>query len=369
VLRRRCHRPGSNGARGAIGAAPPRADQLAQFLTRYLFAALGLAYFNLGEPPRTSPWIGVALMNAVLAGYFLVTTVLLWHARRRLQAPWRWRAAMWVDLLVTSVAVLADASFLSPIYLTYLVVILGNGMRYGSPLFAEGALGGLLLGALVLAWRLSAEPAALNLTTLYFFLLGGILVLYAYALSLNLERTRCQLEAERSLDALTGLLNRRALREQADTLFHGLRRGEHSGFAVLFADLDRFKQVNDSLGHHAGDRVLAEVARLIAANVRAGDIAARYGGDEFLLLLPGADLGQARRVAQRLQEALAVWSVAQGVGVSLSVGLARAPEHGNDLETLLMRVDEVLYRCKQDPRRGQVRSVEPQPAYAGAPEA
>jgi diguanylate cyclase (GGDEF)-like protein len=115
---------------------------------------------------------------------------------------------------------------------------------------------------------------------------------------------------------------------------------------VLFADLDRFKAVNDIRGHHVGDRVLAEIARLIGQEVRASDVLARFGGDEFVLLLPETDALQAQQIARRLQDAVAQWAQQQAIDISLSVGLGHAPQHGQDLKSVLEHVDQEMYQNK-----------------------
>ena len=115
---------------------------------------------------------------------------------------------------------------------------------------------------------------------------------------------------------MTGLLNRRGLYEKSGKLFRAQDLGRHS-VTVLFADLDGFKSINDTLGHPAGDKVLREVALMVGASMRASDIAARFGGDEFVMLLPDCPLDDAMHVAGRLQQAVADW--AAGVGITLSV--------------------------------------------------
>jgi diguanylate cyclase (GGDEF)-like protein len=340
-----------------LARAPSWETQRAQFITRYLFWALGLAYFNLGGAPPVSAWAGLTVVNAVLVLYGALVTFFLWHARRALQAPWRWRAAMWVDLATATFAVLADPTVLSPGYLAYIMVILGNGMRYGLAFYAEAVVGSFVLGALALTWQLMNHSGALSFSTIFFLLFGAIIVVYAYSLMAGFEKARRQLEAERSIDVLTGLLNRRALYERAEDLFRALEHGD-GRLAVLFADLDRFKSVNDTRGHHAGDRVLADIARMIAAAVRRVDVVARYGGDEFILLLPETDLDRATVVARRLQEGVAGWSREQEIDLSFSIGLAQAPHHGSDLKTLLQRVDQAMYRSKLNRGRGGILRVE-----------
>ncbi len=326
---------------------PSWGPQRTQFLTRYFFLALGVLYFSVGPPPRHSDLVNPTVLFAGLALYGALVTAFFWHARRRVHSPLRWHVMQWIDLTGITFAILADPIVVSPAFVLYVVVILGNGLRYGLRYFAEGVVGSFILGVSALLVRLADFYRVLSMTTAYFVLFGAILVLYAYALMTGLDRARRQLEAERSRDVLTGLLNRRALYEQAEPLFQRARAGEDKpGLAVLFADLDRFKAVNDTLGHHVGDRVLADIARLLAQEVRASDLLARFGGDEFVLVMPDTDLARARQVAERLRAAVAQWAQEQGTDISVSFGIGDAPQHGQDLRAVLEHVDQAMYQSK-----------------------
>ena len=336
---------------------PPWEEQRAQFLTRYLFWALGLAYFHFHPGPLAADgWTGLSSINVVLELYVLLVTVYFWHARQALHSPRRWRVALWTDLAAVSYAVIADPVVISPAYLVYIMVILGNGMRYGLRFFQEAVAGSFVLSLTALFWRQPTLPELITLHSVFFALFGGIIVLYAHALTRGLERVHLQLERERCTDVLTGLLNRRALYERAEELFKRLERGDQP-LVVLFADVDRFKRVNDTHGHHVGDRVLAEVARLLHGAVRGTDVVGRFGGDEFVLLLPDTPLDGGTAVAQRLQQVLRDWSDAQQLDLSLSIGLGRAPEHGHDLKTVLERVDQAMYRIKSGRSQGGILQV------------
>jgi diguanylate cyclase (GGDEF)-like protein/PAS domain S-box-containing protein len=152
-------------------------------------------------------------------------------------------------------------------------------------------------------------------------------------------------------DYLTGLGNRPHFTDQIDEL---LTVEDVGGAAVLFFDIDRFKVVNDSLGHDAGDRMLIAVAEQLLATIRPGDIAARFGGDEFVVGLVGvSDDETAVAEAQRLMDALNMRLMLDGheVPVSVSMGVA-LPTPGADAEALLTRADSAMYRAKS---RGKAR--------------
>ncbi len=148
-------------------------------------------------------------------------------------------------------------------------------------------------------------------------------------------------------DPLTGLVNRTVL---LDRLTQLLARRDSSGvLAVMFLDLDGFKQVNDRLGHATGDALLQHVAARLGAAVRDGDTVCRFGGDEFVVLcpgLPGAD--EAERMAERLLEAVATPLARTGdaVAVTASIGLTLAPDAPLEAAALLKRADQAMYAAK-----------------------
>ncbi|MEF7617049.1 GGDEF and EAL domain-containing protein [Aquincola sp. MAHUQ-54] len=171
------------------------------------------------------------------------------------------------------------------------------------------------------------------------------------ALALDRERSRLRIRKLAFYDALTGLPNRSLLHAKADQAIAGAMRNG-TPLAVLFIDLDRFKQVNDSLGHPAGDELLRHVARCLQAEVRGSDIAGRLSGDEFVVVLPQCDATQATDAVERLQAGLATACEVGGVTLrpSASVGIAMFPADGRDMETLLHRADMAMYQAKNGGR-------------------
>ncbi len=163
-----------------------------------------------------------------------------------------------------------------------------------------------------------------------------------------LRRQRDQLRALAERDALTGLPNRRALQAALLRRLDDARLHRHP-LSVLFFDLDHFKRVNDSHGHAAGDEVLVEFSRRLVRGLREGDIAFRQGGEEFVVLLPGADHGVALGIAERLRASVAGTPMPSRAGpldVSASIGLATLRD-GDSPERLLARADAAMYRAKQ----------------------
>jgi len=164
------------------------------------------------------------------------------------------------------------------------------------------------------------------------------------------DRKRAEEELHRQAlhDALTGLPNRTLL---GDRLGHALTaaRRARTPLALFLLDLDRFKEVNDTLGHDAGDALLQEVSQRIQGALRASDTVARLGGDEFAVLLPDADVESAVGAARKLLAALGepVMLRDQGVVAGGSIGIALYPDHGEDAATLLRRADVAMYAAKR----------------------
>ena len=166
-------------------------------------------------------------------------------------------------------------------------------------------------------------------------------------LALCLQRMDLQVMA--NTDGLTGLLNRRAFE---DILIRQMKRQEIAGgvLSVMMLDIDRFKQVNDSLGHHAGDEVIRRVAAVLHESTRPEDALARYGGEEFVILLRERSLQQTADIAERLRTHIEKTDVLPGgVGVTVSIGVAERRQADTAVE-LLMRCDQALYESK---RRGR----------------
>jgi two-component system cell cycle response regulator len=175
-------------------------------------------------------------------------------------------------------------------------------------------------------------------------------------------RYNVQLSLEMAItDQLTGLHNRRYMGRHLDTL---ILNAEKSGrpVAFLIIDIDYFKSVNDNYGHDSGDEVLREFASRIAANVRGIDLACRYGGEEFVVVMPDTDMEFASTVAERLRRSVettpfVISRAPNQLNVTISIGIAASEGGGDNAEQLLHRADQALYRAKHEGRNRVVAAA------------
>lgn len=189
-------------------------------------------------------------------------------------------------------------------------------------------------------------------------LVGSLWVLF-WQMTTRLQRARKELIVLATTDVLTGLLNRRAIMVRAEEeLERHRRRGEPLGCILM--DVDHFKQVNDRFGHGAGDDVLRQIARHLRDMLRPYDALGRYGGEEFLVILPGTEMATLRAVAERLRDRLRAEvrtggpTLIETVTASFGITINR---EGDDLEALLHRADQAMYRAKEM-GRNRVEAVE-----------
>ena len=255
------------------------------------------------------------------------------------------RRALW--LAASALAVIGIVDHLTPenlslsaVYLLPILVVGWNcGWRWAAA-FALLAFGNQLANGLLQASR-TADLFYFDVTManrlvtylLVVFLLGQLRQLY------DRERSSAR------LDELTGVTNRRGFYEMLE---HEIARHERSGhaFCVAYLDCDRFKAVNDSLGHAAGDRLLRAAARALAQALRRSDSLARLGGDEFAVLLPETDARQADQVVRKLRFALSQMAAREGFDVTFSIGVSTFLSVPPSVDRAIDHADGTMYQAK-----------------------
>jgi diguanylate cyclase (GGDEF)-like protein len=352
--------PASMWLDGLIGALA-----LASFVAALLFTPLrATAGGDAATVATTLAYpIGDAVMLALIAAAFVICGGRPGRAWTVLALGMSFNvAADWAYLLQAAAGSYQEGTLLDGIWVAAFLCLAAAAWQParaarparldgGAALAAPLTLGAAVLGLLAYDGMRDTNLVAYGLAIAA---LAGLLVRLALTVRENhaLHATRRQALT----DELTGLANRRHLlarleRDLAD------RRATERQLALLLLDLDRFKEVNDTLGHHVGDRLLEELAVRLRHELRDGDLIARLGGDEFAVLLrPGSDEAAAARVAGRLLAALERDIVLDGVSIQVdgSIGIALAPGHAADASGLLQRADIAMYDAKRADLRWQL---------------
>ena len=349
------HRAGvpPHGRFRPVNEQPDRFDQrMRRAMTMpYLVAALLSALF--ANTPALSEGVDRTGANLVaLAG--LGSPLMLWYF------PWRRfpRNMFLVTTLsatgLTALIVYYTGGVASPFDAYFFLIVIFASLYYtrGTAMLTAGAV--FLSGLAPLAYDQPTQAWVLRQVAL-----GASYLLTVWVQNLTLdellrrERDGEALAEQARTDALTGLPNHRALMEGLD---RELGRARRSGrpLSLLFIDADHFKEINDTSGHHAGDLVLCGLGRLLAGLLRTGDLLGRYGGEEFVVILPEADADEALEIGERLRAAAAAHPFgpadAPGLRVTVSVGGATCRGVHCSSGALLRSADEALYRAKHEGR-------------------
>jgi diguanylate cyclase (GGDEF)-like protein len=308
---------------------------------RYRLACFGILALALAVGGGSSLGYGywwVALLAAGLAGFSVADRFMRNSAR-----PAMWVASAWAALpVLLAASVLVTGGVASPVLVWFALPAVTLGFRFEPRGMVVGTVFviALFLAAAVLpdphaAWEQRQQLIAIAALITSTVILSGALV----------ESDRAH-RRRSTLDPLTGLFNRNALEQRLAEL-DGQRCDPYEGMshAFLLCDLDHFKRVNDQFGHAAGDAVLQDVAYTMRATLRAGDSIYRVGGEEILVMLPGASHEDAMEIAERLRVAVRERRPV-GVEVSLSIGVAVAEPGVVDCDDLLARADAALYAAK-----------------------
>jgi diguanylate cyclase (GGDEF)-like protein len=311
-------------------------------LRRYRFACFGILALALVLGGSSAGWWWVVPLLAGLAGFAVADRFVRTSPR-----PALWVAGAWAALpVLIAAAVLVTGKSDSPVLVWFALpaVTLGfrfepRGMVFGTAFVLAMFLAASVVPAPAAAWehrQTLIADAALIVSTV---ILSGALV----------ESDRAH-RRRSTLDPLTGLFNRNALEQRLGEL-EGQPCNPEEGLshAFLLCDLDHFKRVNDQLGHAAGDAVLQDVAYTMRAALRAGDSIYRVGGEEILVILPGAGREDALEIAERLRTEVRERRPV-GAAVSVSIGVAVAEPDFVDTDDLLARADAALYAAKASGR-------------------
>jgi diguanylate cyclase (GGDEF)-like protein len=292
-----------------------------------------------------APWIGLwtLLPLGVAAGLFAVADAYLERSDR----PEYVMFAAWALSEVTIAAAVALSGGPRVATLSWIAIPVVT-------LSARFSLRGVLVGvgiaiSLVLAVGFGTDTAE-TLANPTIVMAPVALILALGVLSTALMQSDVEHRGEAVIDALTGMLNRKALMNRVGEL---AQQSEITGEPVgmILGDLDRFKDVNDSQGHAAGDAALTDVAYLVRKRLRAFDLAYRVGGEEFLILLPGADTRECAAIADDLRRAVAADTVGDGTTLTISFGVSASARGGGfDYAQVFAAADEALYEAKSEGR-------------------
>src|SRR3954453_2011753 len=292
-----------------------------------------------------APWIGIGLWTllplAVAAGLFAFADARLERSER----PEYVMFAAWALSEVTIAAAVALSGGPQVATLSWIAIPVVT-------LSARFSLRGVLVGvaiaiSLVLVVGFGADTAAV-LDQPPLVMAPIALILATAALSTALMQSDMHHRGEAVIDQLTGMLNRKALASRVSELAQqsGVT-GEPVG--MILGDLDRFKEVNDSLGHAAGDAALTDVAYLMRKHLRAFDLAYRIGGEEFLILLPGADITESAWLAEQLRAVVAADAVGDGTPLTVSFGVSASARGDRfDYDIVFAAADAALYEAKSE---------------------
>jgi diguanylate cyclase (GGDEF)-like protein len=289
------------------------------------------------------PWLGIWPLP--LLGIVLLLFVVLDRALPRARRPEYVLAGAWaVAALMVGASCVLSGNVNSPVMPWFAIAAVTLPARFRGVVAAVGAVL-LVVAMLVISFAGNAGAVLHNPTPLFMniALVGSIV-----AFSLALMRSDLDHRSEAFLDSLTGMLNRHALDRRTAELTAQAQMNRQP-ISLILADVDHFKTVNDEHGHETGDAVLTEIARRMRGALRAYDLAYRLGGDEFLILVPGADLTAATEIATTVRRAISSEPVAE-VNVTMSVGVGTYSAGRFDYEKLFAEADEALYRAKRQGR-------------------
>jgi diguanylate cyclase (GGDEF)-like protein len=306
---------------------------------------------------------------AVVAALFFYTAfVMAFRYANFYKHETRWKVALetWAMIGFISWVCYWTGGLASPLLNTYLLPVIASALTLGR-------LTTLIEVALIAACQVFIGGSFSMTKLLSLSFLGGFaaqiapVILVAYIVTMFSADIRYGLSKAKMLsetDDLTGLPNMRGFSIAANRLFGQALRYNRPA-TVMMMDSDNLKTVNDTYGHEAGNRLLRQLTRLAQAELRYTDVLARYGGDEFIILLPETPAKGALEVAERIRDAVTSMPLeidGKHVANSVSIGVASHPQDGNSLDSLVARADRAMYQAKQAGRNRVQQFLAPAPA-------
>ena len=325
----------------------------------WLLLILVLLYLTFGGPPADSePAISSAL-------FFFAAFVMSFRYTNFYRTETRWKIGIETFAMLAFITwvLLFTGRIASPLVNTYLLVVITSALALGKTVtMIETVVIALCYVALSNRWELGALPALAEVGALAASFAPVVLVAYVttmFSADIRYGLNKAKLLSE--TDELTGLYNMRGFAIVADRSFGQALRYERPA-TVLMIDADNLKTVNDTFGHEVGNELLRHLAQCIQGELRYTDISARYGGDEFIVLLPETPLKGALDVADRIRRKVTDTPLSlRGARVesSISVGVAGFPVDGRNLDTVVAQADRAMYQAKQQGKDSIVAATPP----------
>ena len=313
----------------------------------WLLLVLVLVYLLAGAPPDESR---VAIHTAL---FFFTAFILGLHYVHfyKLENRTKLMFETWVMIVFITWVIWFTGQINSPLLNLYLLPIIASALIFGKLPTA------VKVGVIIACFMFfSYNPKSKTLLTLPFWgellALAAPMILVAYIttmLSADIRHAVDKIKQVSDTDELTGTYNMRAFSSMLQRAFRQSVRYGHA-LSVVMIDSDNLKQINDTHGHESGNRLLQHLVRCIREQLRGSDVMARFGGDEFIVLLPETNNKGALEMAERIRKAVEVsrFDVRSGdTNITVSLGVASYPEDGGNLDVILDKADKAMYRAKQ----------------------
>jgi diguanylate cyclase (GGDEF)-like protein len=322
----------------------------------WLLLILVVLYLFIANPALARS-IGVLAVLLCFAGF-----VLLFRYGRPFAKHTHFKLAfeILVMLAFLTAVLVASGGVRSPLVNLYLLPVVTAALALGKR--AAALVAAVVCLCYPLVGVLTDGPEGLNAQ--FGIAAVGVLapfVLVAFSTTLlveNINTAKSRIRALSERDELTSLYNMRAFRRLAEAEHDGASRGDRN-YSILMADIEHLKAVNDTYGHEAGSRAVTLVAEALLRLTRSSDVVARYGGDEFIVLLSGADKEVADEVAQRVRNVVFSTTLevdVKMVRIKVNVGAASYPESGDNLQAVMAAADRAMYKDKdlREPPKGKL---------------